>query len=88
MPNFQVAKIFICRRQLADIAHVDTVLVQHAAQRVTGRNYIFVDTRFVLGFIVQFILWNGFIFLSRLVDRLTSLFSSSMVLMIGAELGW
>jgi hypothetical protein len=49
-----------------------------------------------IGFIVQFILRNGFFFLRRLVDRLGGFrqqrtdfaFSSSMVLTMGADSGW
>ena len=71
MPYFQVTQVFICSSELTDIPHVDTVLVEHAAQRVTGRDNILVAPGLVLDFIVQFILGNRFIFLSSLVDRLT-----------------
>lgn len=73
LANFQVTQVFICGSQLADIPHVNAVLVQYAAQRIASGDHIFMDPGFILGFIVQLILRNGFIFLSRLVDRLTGL---------------
>ncbi len=96
LANLQVAQLFIGGGKLGDIAHIDTVLVQDAAERIAGRHHIFVPAGIAIGFFVELILRNGFFFLRGLIDRLggfrqqgTDLaFSSSMVLTMGADSGW
>ena len=68
MTNFKITQLFISRGELSDIAHINTVLIKNTAQRIAGRNHIFMAAGVAIGFVIELILRDSFFFLRRLID--------------------
>ena len=73
LADFQITQLFIRRGEPGDIAHINTVLIKNAAERIAGRHHIFMAAGIAVRFIIQLVLRDSFFFLRRLIDGFRSL---------------